>query len=94
MKMMKKLGHGEPGELCLRGQVVTPGYWNNSVYTLEKIRDEWFYTGDIVKRDAEGFMYVIGRKNQIYISGGENIHPSEIEKVLYSCFRECWRPQS
>lgn len=77
------VGHNEPGELCLRGQVVTPGYWNNSVYTLEKIRNNWFYTGDIVKRDTEGFMYVIGRKNQIYISGGENIHPSEIEKVLY-----------
>lgn len=79
----EEVGHNEPGELCLRGQVVTPGYWNNSVYTLEKIRDEWFYTGDIVRKDAEGFMYVVGRKNQIYISGGENIHPSEIEKVLY-----------
>lgn len=73
----------EPGELCLRGHVVTPGYWNNSVYTLEKIQEEWLYTGDIVRKDPEGFLYVLGRKNQLFISGGENVHPSEIESVLY-----------
>lgn len=76
-------GTGEPGELCLRGHIVTPGYWNNSACTLEKIRDQWLYTGDIVKRDEEGFLYIIGRKNQMYISGGENIHPSEIENILH-----------
>lgn len=80
----EEVAANEAGELCLRGNVVTPGYWNNSVYTLEKIQEEWFYTGDIIKKDEDGFMYVIGRKNQIYISGGENIHPSEIEKILYT----------
>lgn len=79
----EEVGVNEPGELCLRGHIVTPGYWNNSSYTLEKIRNEWLHTGDIVRRDEDGFMYVLGRKNQIYISGGENIHPSEIESVLY-----------
>lgn len=73
---------GGHGELCIKGSVVTPGYWNNSAYTLEKIKEGWFHTGDIVKMDNEGFMYVIGRKNQLYISGGVNIFPKEIEEVL------------
>lgn len=71
------------GELCLRGHIVTPGYWNNSAYTIEKIKEGWLHTGDIVRRDQEGFLYVLGRKDQIFISGGENIHPSEIERILY-----------
>ncbi|MDX1761177.1 MAG: AMP-binding protein [Christiangramia sp.] len=72
----------EKGELCLTGSIVTPGYWNNSAYTLEKIKDGWLHTGDMVKMDAEGFMYMLGRKNQLFISGGENIYPLEIENVL------------
>ncbi|SDR78546.1 class I adenylate-forming enzyme family protein [Christiangramia echinicola] len=72
----------EHGELCLRGNIVTPGYWNNSAYTLEKLKDGWFHTGDIVKMDSEGFIYMVGRKNQMFISGGENIYPLEIENVL------------
>ena len=72
----------EKGELCLKGSIVTPGYWNNTVYTLEKIKDGWFHTGDMVKMDPEGFMYMLGRKNQLFISGGENIYPLEIENVL------------
>ena len=73
----------EAGEICLKGNIVTPGYWNNSGYSLNKIREEWLYTGDMAKFDEDGFMYVLGRKNQLYISGGENIHPSEIEHILY-----------
>ncbi len=72
----------EPGELCLSGNIVTPGYWNNSSYTLEKIKDGWFHTGDIVSMDEGGFMHIHGRKNQLFISGGENIYPSEIENIL------------
>ena len=78
----EEAGVDEPGEFCIKGNVVTPGYWNNSAYTYEKIKDGWLHTGDIVKMDAEGFMYVIGRKNQLYISGGVNIFPLEIEEVL------------
>ena len=73
---------GEAGELYLSGNIVTPGYWNNSAYTLEKIKDGWFQTGDIVRIDSEGFLYMVGRKNQMFISGGENIYPLEIENVL------------
>lgn len=72
----------EQGELCLKGNIVTPGYWNNAAYSLEKIKDGWFYTGDVVKMDSEGFLYMVGRKNQLFISGGENIYPLEIENVL------------
>lgn len=78
----EEVGINEQGEFCIKGNVVTPGYWNNSAYTIQKIRDGWLHTGDIVRMDAEGFMYVIGRKNQSYISGGVNIFPLEIEEVL------------
>jgi len=78
----EEVSSNEQGELCIRGNIVTPGYWNNSAYTLEKIKQGWFYTGDIVRMDTEGFMYMVGRKNQMFISGGENIYPQEIENVL------------
>lgn len=73
----------QPGELCLRGNIVTPGYWNDLDHSFSKIRDNWFHTEDIVKVDDDGFIYIVGRKSQMFISGGENIHPSEIEQVLY-----------
>ena len=73
----------QPGELCLRGNIVTPGYWNDLDHSFSKIRDNWFHTEDIVKVDNDGFIYIVGRKSQMFISGGENIHPSEIEQVLY-----------
>ncbi len=72
----------QAGEFCIKGHVVTPGYWNNSSYTAKKIKDGWFHTGDIVKMDNDGFLYVMGRKNQLYISGGVNIYPSEIEEMM------------
>lgn len=73
----------QPGELCLRGNIVTPGYWNDLDHSFRKIRDNWFHTEDIVRVDDDGFVYIVGRKSQMFISGGENIHPSEIELVLY-----------
>jgi len=79
----QEVGPNQPGELCIRGNIVTPGYWNDDAHSLKKIQDGWFFTDDIVKRDEDGFIYIVGRKNQVYISGGENIHPSEIERVLY-----------
>lgn len=70
------------GELALKGPTVTPGYWQNDVATKETIRDGWFFTGDIVKRDAEGFLFVVDRIKNMYISGGENVYPAEVEHVL------------
>lgn len=77
-----KVKQGEIGELCLRGDVVTPGYWNNSVLTKEKILSGWLQTGDLAFEDEEGFLYLKGRKDDMYISGGENIYPQEIELLL------------
>lgn len=75
---------GEVGEFILKGPSVTPGYWKNQEATQESIKDGWFYTGDLVKEDEEGYLYVVDRKKNMFISGGENVYPAEIEKFLYS----------
>lgn len=72
----------EVGELCIQGEIVTPGYWNNSVKTSNIIKKGWLFTGDFAYCDAEGFLYLKGRKNDMYISGGENIYPQEVEAIL------------
>lgn len=76
------LGADEVGELILRGPMAMVGYWNNEKATKETMRDGWLYTGDLVRRDAEGYFYVVGRKKDMYKSGGENVYPTEIEQVL------------
>ncbi len=73
---------GEVGELWLRSEVVTPGYWRNPAATAEAVTDGWFHTGDLMTRDAEGFHFVVDRKKNMYISGGENVYPAEVEAVL------------
>ncbi|MBU2492936.1 MAG: AMP-binding protein [Bacteroidetes bacterium] len=70
------------GELALKGPTVTPGYWKNDVATKESIKNGWFFTGDIVRRDKEGFLFVVDRIKNMYISGGENVYPAEVEHVL------------
>lgn len=80
----KEVGINEVGELCIRGEIVTPGYWNNSVKTSNNIKKGWLFTGDYVYKDEDGYLYVKGRKNDMYISGGENIYPQEIEAHLES----------
>jgi len=86
LKIVNKNGDtvkvNEVGELCIKGNIVTPGYWNNSVKTSSKIKKGWLFTGDYAYSDDEGFLYVKGRKNDMYISGGENIYPQEIEAHL------------
>jgi len=73
-----------PGELWLRGEVVTPGYWNKPAETAAAMTDGWFHTGDVVRRDPDGFFFVMDRKKNMYISGGENVYPAEVEHVLQS----------
>ena len=68
-----------PGELLLKGPNVTPGYWKNPEATADTIREGWFHTGDLVRRDAEGFIYVVDRLKNMYISGAENVYPAEVE---------------
>jgi fatty-acyl-CoA synthase len=72
----------EVGELCLSGPMMMQGYWRNEKATKETIIDGWLYTGDLVKYDDEGFFYVVGRKKDMFISGGENVYPAEVEQVL------------
>jgi fatty-acyl-CoA synthase len=70
------------GEFLLKGPNVTPGYWKNDDATKETIKDGWFSTGDIVTRDEDGFIYVVDRIKNMYISGGENVYPAEVEHSL------------
>ncbi len=58
------------------------GYWNRKDLTEEVIKDGWLSTGDLAKADGEGFVYIVDRKKDMFISGGENVYPAEIEKVL------------
>jgi fatty-acyl-CoA synthase len=73
---------GQAGELCLSGPVVTPGYWQNEEATAAAKEDGWFKTGDVVREDEEGFLYIVDRKKNMYISGGENVYPAEVEHYL------------
>ncbi|MDR3476154.1 MAG: AMP-binding protein [Devosia sp.] len=73
---------GTPGELWLRGPSVTPGYWNDAAASAAAFTDGWFRTGDLLVRDANGFYRLVDRLKDMYISGGENVFPAEIEAVL------------
>lgn len=75
-------GIGEEGELWMRGPMVTPGYWQNEEATKSAIQDGWFRTGDVLIQDDEGYFFVKDRIKNMYISGGENVYPAEIEKYL------------
>ncbi|MBS1969312.1 MAG: long-chain fatty acid--CoA ligase [Bdellovibrionales bacterium] len=72
----------EVGELVLKGPMCMAGYWRNEKATRETIKNGWLHTGDLVRRDEEGFVYVVGRKKDMYISGGENVYPPELEQVI------------
>jgi fatty-acyl-CoA synthase len=86
-KLIDEVGTDLPddqvGELCLRGPHVCRGYWNNPAATAQAIDgDGWFHTGDLARRDRDGFYYIAGRKKDMIISGGVNIYPAEIEAAL------------
>jgi fatty-acyl-CoA synthase len=72
----------EVGEIIYRGPTVMAGYWNNLVATAEAFAGGWFHSGDLVRQDDEGFIYVVDRKKDMIISGGENIYSAEVENVL------------
>jgi fatty-acyl-CoA synthase len=73
---------GEVGELLIKGPHVMKEYWGLPDKTKEAFHDGWFRSGDLMRQDEEGFIYVAGRKKDMIISGGENIYPLEIEQVL------------
>ncbi|MFH1351000.1 MAG: long-chain fatty acid--CoA ligase [Pseudomonadota bacterium] len=74
---------GEVGEIVSRGPLLMKGYWRKPEETAEAIRNGWFHTGDLAKKDEEGFYYIVGRKKDMIISSGFNIYPKEIEELLY-----------
>ncbi len=77
------LGPNQVGELCVRGGNVTTGYWNRPQATAEAIVDGWLHSGDAAQYDEEGFYYIVDRWKDMYISGGENVYPAEVENVIY-----------
>jgi fatty-acyl-CoA synthase len=77
-----ELPAGAPGEIVVRGPNVFCEYWGNEEATREALHDGWYHTGDIGLRDADGYFWVHDRKKNLIISGGENIYPAEVERVL------------
>jgi fatty-acyl-CoA synthase len=73
---------GEVGELLIRSPVVCKGYWNRPRETAESLRGDWWRSGDLAWRDADGFIWIAGRRRDLIISGGENIYPAEVEQVI------------
>jgi fatty-acyl-CoA synthase len=71
-----------PGELLLRGPIVTPGYWKNEKANADAFEEGWFKTGDRVLEDQDGYLFVVDRIKNMYISGGENVYPAEVERVI------------
>jgi len=78
----KEVGPEESGELCIKGPTTCLGYWNNPEATKKALIDGWFHTGDMAKRNAEGYIYIIGRYKDMIKSGGENIYAAEVEAVF------------
>lgn len=79
----REVGFGEVGELIFSGPQIFSGYWRNEKETQKTLRNDWVFTGDMAQKDEDGFYYIVGRKKNMFISGGENVFPPEIESVLY-----------
>jgi fatty-acyl-CoA synthase len=86
MKVVDEAGDempaGQAGELLIRGPHVMPGYWRRPEASAESIRDGWLWTGDLATEDEEGFFTIKGRSKDMFISGGENVYPAEVESVM------------
>jgi long-chain acyl-CoA synthetase len=78
----RELPAGEVGEICCRSPFLMEGYWRAPELTAEAMRGGWFHTGDLGRLDDEGYLYVLDRRDDLIVSGGENIYPAEVEAVL------------
>ena len=79
---MNDVAVGEVGEIVYRAPTLMAGYWNNPQATAEAFAGGWFHSGDLVRQDEEGYVWVVDRKKDMIISGGENIYCAEVENVL------------
>jgi acyl-CoA synthetase (AMP-forming)/AMP-acid ligase II len=79
---MNPLPVGAVGEICCRGPAVFAGYHDNPEATAKALRGGWFHTGDLGRLDERGLLYITGRESDMYISGGSNVYPREVEEVL------------
>ncbi len=82
MKREETFELGQVGEIIIRSEAVMKGYWNNHKATMETIRDGWLYTGDMATYDNDHYIYIVDRKKNMIISGGENVYPKEIEDTI------------
>lgn len=80
----KEAAAGEVGELMVRSEAMTKGYWELPEETALLHGTGWLHTGDYARQDAKGYVYIVDRKNDMIISGGKNIYPREVEEILYS----------
>jgi fatty-acyl-CoA synthase len=78
----ERLPPGTPGEILIQGPAVTPGYWQAPEESEKAFIDGWFRTGDIGRVEKDGTIYIVGRLKDMFISGGENVYPAEVENVL------------
>jgi long-chain acyl-CoA synthetase len=77
-----ELAAGEPGEICIRSELVMAGYWNDPELTAETLRDGWLHTGDIGRLDEDGYLTIVDRKKDVIIRGGFNVYPRDVEEAL------------
>ncbi len=82
--MGEDVADGEVGQLIARGPQIMAGYWNRPAETAETLRDGWLYTGDLARRDENGFLFIVDRVKDVIITGGYNVYPAEVEEVLQS----------
>ncbi|NLU83255.1 AMP-binding protein [Rhodococcus sp. HNM0569] len=79
---LQEVPQGELGEICVRGPLVMKGYWNKPQETEEALRGGWLHTGDVARRDRDGFLTIVDRKKDMIVTGGFNVFPREIEDVI------------
>ncbi len=77
----KEVTPGEVGEIIVSGPILMTGYWKNPQQTEQTIKGGWLHTGDLARCDDEGFLYIVDREKDMFISGGENVYPAEVEKI-------------
>jgi long-chain acyl-CoA synthetase len=80
----QEVADGEIGEIVIRGENVMKGYWNKPEATADAMRDGWFHSGDLARRDEDGFYFIVDRKKDMIIRNGYKVYPREVEEILYT----------